>query len=119
MTSGSTGTVYRFFIILCTKLIPKLADGELKIGGGNNRARLIFHLGDTLLEHKDRLSQKAKSYIMNAPLFSAFDLMEESLENIWKKIFRFKPTIIYGYPSAIFPLSVYLKETKKNTQRLG
>lgn len=69
--------------------------------------------------YKDRLNQKAKSYMMNTKLYSAFDLNEEKLESIWRNIFRFKPNIIYGYPSAIFPLSVYLKESKKNARQLG
>jgi phenylacetate-CoA ligase len=68
---------------------------------------------------KDRLRQKLKSYLMNNLLFSAFDLTEEALENIWKQIYKFRPTIIYGYPSAIYPLAVYLKESKKPVDRLG
>jgi phenylacetate-CoA ligase len=64
--------------------------------------------------YKDRLSQKAKSYFMNTLLFSAFDLQEETLAQIWKKIRRFKPSIIYGYPSGIFPLAGYLKENGKH-----
>jgi phenylacetate-CoA ligase len=53
---------------------------------------------------RDQLSQKIKSYLMNTLLFSAFDLNEETLKTIWNKIFNIKPSIIYGYPSAIFPL---------------
>jgi phenylacetate-CoA ligase len=56
---------------------------------------------------------------MNTQLFSAFDLNEETLENIWRKVSRFRPNIIYGYPSAIYPLSMYLNETKKDARRLG
>ena len=69
--------------------------------------------------YRDRLSQKVKSYFMNSLIFSAFDLQEESLSHIWRKISRFKPSIIYGYPSAIFPLAVYLKENKKHGRSLG
>ncbi len=68
---------------------------------------------------KDRLKQSIKSYFMNNLLFSAFDLSEEKLENIWKKIGKFKPSVIYGYPSAIYPLSVYIKETKKPADKLN
>jgi phenylacetate-CoA ligase len=75
--------------------------------------------GRSFASYKDRWSQKAKSYMMNTQLFSAFDINEETLEIIWHKIQRFRPKIIYGYPSAIYPLSVYLKETKKNARRLG
>jgi phenylacetate-CoA ligase len=68
--------------------------------------------------YKDRLKQSIKSYLMNNLLFSAFDLNENVLENTWKKIIRFKPEIIYGYPSAIYPLAVYVKENKKSTEGL-
>lgn len=69
--------------------------------------------------YKDQLSQRVKSYLMNTLLFSAFDLHEETLAKIWKKILRFRPSIIYGYPSAIFPLAVYLKDNRKRADRLG
>ena len=68
--------------------------------------------------YKDRLSQQLKSYLMNNLLFSAFDLTEKALENIWNKIYKFKPSIIYGYPSAIYPLSVYVKENNKPIENL-
>jgi phenylacetate-CoA ligase len=69
--------------------------------------------------HRDRITQCMKSYLMNNRLFSAFDLNEAALESIWKKIYRFKPAIIYGYPSGIYPLSVYIKENKKPADRLN
>jgi phenylacetate-CoA ligase len=64
-------------------------------------------------------SSKIKSYFMNTLLFSAFELNDKALENIWKKISRFKPEIIYGYPTAIFPLSVYVNENKKRVDHLN
>jgi phenylacetate-CoA ligase len=64
--------------------------------------------------YRDRLKQKIKSYLLNTLIFSAFDLQEESLARIWRQISRFRPSIIYGYPSAIFPLAAYLKENDKN-----
>jgi len=68
---------------------------------------------------RDRISQKVKSCLMNNLLFSAFEIDESSLTAIWDKISRFKPTIIYGYPSAVFPFAVYLKENNLNARRLG
>jgi phenylacetate-CoA ligase len=66
----------------------------------------------------DRLKQKVKSYLLNTLIFSAFDLQEKSLSRIWRKISQFKPSIIYGYPSAIYPLAVYLKDRKKTAHHL-
>jgi phenylacetate-CoA ligase len=64
--------------------------------------------------YSDRLKQKIKSYLLNTLIFSAFDLQEESLARIWRQISRFRPSIIYGYPSAIFPLAAHLKDNDKN-----
>lgn len=69
--------------------------------------------------HKDRVIQTVKSYLMNTLLFSAFNLQEEALARIWKKISRFKPSVIYGYPSAIYTLAVYLKENRIVADKLG
>jgi phenylacetate-CoA ligase len=63
-----------------------------------------FHSG-----YKDRLFQNVKSYLMNTMLLTAFDLRKTKLEKAWEKIRRFKPQILYGYPSAIFALAQYLK----------
>ena len=82
-------------------------------------SRHVSIWGRPFTGYRDKLSQKIKSYLMNNFLFSAFDLTEENLESITKRIFRIKPSIIYGYPSAIFPLSVYIKKNKMQTDRLG
>jgi phenylacetate-CoA ligase len=71
-----------------------------------------FHSG-----YKDRLLQNVKSYLMNTMLFSAFDLRKNKLKEVWSKIKRFNPQIIYGYPSAIYNLAEFLKcngVSKKN-----
>jgi phenylacetate-CoA ligase len=67
---------------------------------------------------QDRISQKVKSFLMNNLLVSAFEIDEASLSSIWEKISRFKPSIIYGYPSAIYPLAVFLRENNKDLDAL-
>ncbi len=69
--------------------------------------------------YKDRIAQQIKSYFMNYLLFSAFDIRQHSLKKIWKKIYRFKPHIIYGYPSAIFALAEYIKNNELPGDKLG
>jgi len=68
---------------------------------------------------KDRLAQQFKSYLMNTLLFSAFDIKEESLKQIWKQIHRFKPHILYGYPSAMFSLAEYLWKNRISVDTMG
>jgi phenylacetate-CoA ligase len=75
--------------------------------------------GRPFTSDRDRLVQKAKSYLMNTLLFSGFDLQEKSLSRIWKKILTFKPSIIYGYPSAIYILAMYLQENSIDADRLA
>lgn len=75
--------------------------------------------GRPFTSDRDRLAQKIKSYLMNTLLFSGFDLQEKSLSRIWKKILTFKPSIIYGYPSAIYILAMYLQENSIDADRLA
>jgi phenylacetate-CoA ligase len=60
-----------------------------------------------------------KSYFMNRLLLSAFEFDQSALSVIWEKISKFKPAIIYGYPSAIFRLALFLNENKINARQLG
>lgn len=68
---------------------------------------------------RERFAQKIKSYCMNTLLISAFDLHADTMVHIWKKIDRFRPAIIYGYPSAISTLAVYLKENGISASHIG
>jgi len=69
--------------------------------------------------YRDRIAQQIKSYFMNYLLYSAFDIRQHSLKKIWKKIYRFKPHIIYGYPSAIFAFADYIKNNELPGTKLG
>jgi phenylacetate-CoA ligase len=60
--------------------------------------------------HLDRFNQSLKSYFMNTLIFSAFDINKNTMNQIWKKIKHFNPSIIYGYPSAIATLAGYAKQ---------
>jgi phenylacetate-CoA ligase len=120
MTSGSTGQSLSLYYTGEHESYSEAARWRAKNWWGIKPGSAHVSLwGRPYSGHRDRLSQCVKSYLMNNLLFSAFDLNEEALENIWKKIYRFKPAIIYGYPSAIYPLSVYVKENKKPVDRLN
>lgn len=69
--------------------------------------------------YRDRLIQQMKSYGLNMLLFSAFDIRETSLQQIWKAVRRFKPQLIYGYPSGIFALAEFLRKKQISADRLG
>jgi len=119
MTSGSTGQSLSLFYSGEHESYSEAARWRAKDWWGIKQGSSQVSIwGRPYSGYKDRLRQSIKSYLMNNLLFSAFDLTEEALENIWEKIYKFKPSIIYGYPSAIYALSVYIKENRKSVDRL-
>jgi phenylacetate-CoA ligase len=56
---------------------------------------------------------------MNTLIFSAFDINNDTLDEIWERIKRFRPSIIYGYPSAIATLAGYAKQKKIACDKIG
>ena len=118
-TSGSTGQSLSLYYSIEHESYSEAARWRAKKWWGIELGSPhVSFWGRPYMSCKDRLKQSAKSYLMNNLLFSAFDLNEKVLENTWEKIIRFKPEIIYGYPSAIYPLAVYVKENKKSTDSL-
>lgn len=120
MTSGSTGHSLTLFYSSEHESFSEAARLRAKEWWGvKPGSAQVTIWGRPYTGRLDRFKQGLKSYLMNRLLFSAFDLNETALENMWQKIQRFKPSIIYGYPSAIFPLAAYLKEKKKNADKLN
>ena len=119
-TSGSTGQSLTVFYNTAHESYSEAARWRAKDWWGVKLGSPHVALwGRHYTGYKDRLSQQIKSYFMNFLLFSAFDIRQHSLKKIWKKIYRFKPHIIYGYPSAIFALAEYIKNNKLPAHKLG
>lgn len=120
LTSGSTGQSLINFYSSKHESYSEASRWRAKAWWGiEPGSRHVAIWGRPYNSNKDRISQKVKSYLMNTLLLSAFDFQEESLAHIWKKIYRFKPAIIYGYPSSIFSLAHYLKENNVNAREIG
>lgn len=120
MTSGSTGNSLRLFYDIEQESYSEAGRWRAKEWWGIRPGSPHVSIwGRPFTGYKDELSQKVKSYLMNTLLFQAFDLTEKYFFKVWEKMSRFKPDIIYGYPSAIYPLAVYLEETKKGADKLG
>ena len=49
-----------------------------------------------------------KDYLKNRIRFSAFDLSDQAKNTFYKKILRFRPSYLYGYPSLILEFGKYL-----------
>ena len=118
-TSGSTGHSLTLYYCSEHESYSEAARWRAKDWWGiNPGSPQVSIWGRPFTGSSDRLKQKVKSYLLNTLIFSAFDLQEKSLSRIWRKISQFKPSIIYGYPSAIYPLAVYLKDKKKTAHHL-
>lgn len=119
-TSGSTGQSLRLYYSSEHESYSEAARWRAKDWWGvRPGSPHVAIWGRPFTGYRDRLSQKAKSYLMNTLLFSAFDLHDNALSHIWHRISSFKPSIIYGYPSAVFPLAVYLKQSGRHARHLG
>ena len=119
-TSGSTGESLTLYYSIEHGSYSEAARWRAKAWWGiKPGSPHIVIWGRPYTGYKDRLSQQVKSYLMNSLLFSAFDIRKDSIKKVWKKICRFKPHIIYGYPSGIFPLAEYLGENNIPADKLG
>lgn len=119
-TSGSTGESLTLYYSIEHGSYSEAARWRAKAWWGiKPGSPHIVIWGRPYTGYKNRLSQQVKSYFMNYLLFSAFDIRKDSIKKVWKKIYRFKPHIIYGYPSAIFPLAEYLGENNIPADDLG
>ncbi len=119
-TSGSTGESLTLYYSIEHGSYSEAARWRAKAWWGiKPGSPHIVIWGRPYTGYKDRLSQQVKSYFMNYLLFSAFDIRKDSIKKVWKKIYRFKPHIIYGYPSGIFPLAEYLGENNIPADNLG
>lgn len=67
----------------------------------------------------ERIFGRIKSRLRNVMIFSAFELSERKLPSVWKRIKRFRPKFLYGYPSALFHLANYVKKIEGSALDLG
>jgi len=119
-TSGSTGQALLLYYSTEHESYSEAARWRAKSWWGiTPGSRHVAFWGRFHSGYRDRLSQQAKSYLMNTILFSAFDVSESTNEKVWRKIDRFKPHIIYGYPSAIYFLARYLKKNNIAVKLIG
>jgi phenylacetate-CoA ligase len=65
-------------------------------------------IGSQSIEPKKRLGSKLKNAICNRVFIPANNLSDEHLSKYLKKIYRFKPEFLYGYPTALFQLAKFI-----------
>lgn len=57
-----------------------------------------------------KIQSKFTNIVSNRIFLPASNLNDEQLERFFKKIHRFKPLFIYGYPTTLFRLAKFIKE---------
>lgn len=57
-----------------------------------------------------RITGKVKDYLQNILYLSTFDMSEKSMLQYLKRLHKFKPSLIRGYPSALFTFADFLKK---------
>jgi len=120
MTSGSTGKSLTLYYNSEHESYSEAARWRAKSWWGvAPGCRQVTLWGRPYTGTKERLNQQLKSYLMNTLLFSAFDMQEQKLKQIGEKILRFKPHILYGYPSSIFSLAEYFKKNEIHAHMMG
>jgi phenylacetate-CoA ligase len=120
VTSGSTGQTISLFYSSEQESYSEAARWRAKSWWGiTPGSPHVSVWGRPYTGHFDRLSQSLKSYLMNTLIFSAFDINNDTLDEIWERIKRFRPSIIYGYPSAIATLAGYAKQKKIACDKIG
>jgi phenylacetate-CoA ligase len=120
MTSGSTGQSISLYYSTEQESYSEAARWRAKSWWGvKPGAPHVSLWGRPYTSYLDKFSQSIKSYLMNTLIFSAFDINKDKMGRIWKRILQFKPSIIYGYPSAISNLADYAKQNGITGDNLG
>lgn len=59
-----------------------------------------------------------KKILYNRIYLSAFELSHDSMERFYRKLLKFKPSLIWGYATAVYTFSKFLKEKQLNAGAL-
>jgi phenylacetate-CoA ligase len=108
VTSGSTGTPMRI-------LRSRSANGWARANELRGLARYGIGIGDKQarvwgvpIGEKERRREAVKDLLLNRVRYSPFDLRDEMVAEKLRVMSQQRPAYLYGYPSAIHELAVYL-----------
>ncbi|AZT89887.1 phenylacetate--CoA ligase family protein [Caldicellulosiruptor changbaiensis] len=114
-TGGSTGEPVKFYIDRETvewyEAARYLGLSWWGINIGDRCLMLWASLND--IENAKNFKDKLKELVLkNRLIISSWEINERNIENIAKKIQKYKPSFIYAYPSAAYKLASLIKENK-------
>jgi phenylacetate-CoA ligase len=112
-TSGTTGSPLSFYWCKQTCVYTNAVDWRQKLWGGVHYGdRIALLLGRTIVPtSKTTPPFWQHDRIHNMLWLSSFHLSEEYLPIYLEKLRRFRPAAIEGYPSTLYILARYLKQT--------
>ena len=105
-TSGSTGTPVAFIVSWEMLMAKRLAHQKMLIWNDVAREAREFKIGGIPANLKYRLYY----YLRNKRFIHSFRISNESIDGIIRKYNRFKPEVLYGYPSAIINFIQYAEK---------
>ena len=105
-TSGSTGTPVTFIVSREMLMAKRLAHQKMLIWNDVAREAREFKIGGIPANLKFRLYY----YLRNKRFIHSFRISNRSIDGIIRKYNRFRPEVLYGYPSAIFNFIQYAEK---------
>jgi phenylacetate-CoA ligase len=118
-TSGSTGNPFRFYrervSLAYMDAIMYNAYSWHGIRIGDRQARFW---GMPFVKSKQR-EAKIKDFLMNRIRLSAFQLSDQAMLNYFKRINKFRPSYVYGYPSFIYRFALFCSANKFSLRNLN
>ncbi len=117
-TSGSTGFPLQFykdrFATGYMDAVLYAAYGWHSIEVGDPQARFW----GKPLPLKDAVIAQLKDVLKNRIRFSAFDLSDVAKDGFYRRLYEFRPTYFYGYPSLMVEFCKYILEKGKDLKSL-
>ena len=106
-TSGTTGTPLKVYVSWRTIWFDQAyIYYSRKLNGFKYGQRLI-----SLRGHLDKNITKIKVHLNNTLYLSSYNINKDTIEYYYKQIIKFKPQAIEGYPSSLYSLALFLKDS--------
>lgn len=111
-TGGSTGEPLKYMVDYESLSIGISAMYRSWYAAGYKFGDHIVTLGgrSLLSDQKKSFPKKMKDFIEGHVFLSAFDMNEENMRKFVKEINRIKPSVIRGYASALYELSLFMNK---------
>jgi phenylacetate-CoA ligase len=112
-TGGSTGTPLKYRLSNeCNSRGWALGWRGFSCAGYNVGDKLVIFGGGSLIKDEFRLSNYLRTKVLNYIYISSYGMSDEDLRLYFTRIAASKTKFIYGYPSSISLLAIYIRNNK-------